>query len=322
MFAGTRIAALGGGHGLAAVLRALSNDDVKLDVIVTIADDGGSSGELRRRREGPAVGDLRRSLLALTGEEVALAHAFARPVSINRLGRHPLGNLVIRSVAEGFGDLSEATQWLGEQLGIAGRVLPATDESVSLIADAGDVILHGESAIGAATQQIGHLRFKPRRPAVPAAVLEAIARADWVLLAPGSLYTSMLAASAVPDVAAALRCTTARIIWIPNLEPDERETARMSARDHLAALRRHGVRADACLYDPRAELRFTAPQLQRRGLLACPYPLLSGRRGVHDPELLRAALREMFSDLDRAANPHRSPVERSPAERRVRNATH
>ena len=103
------------------MLRALSNDAAELDVIVTIADDGGSSGELRRRREGPAVGDLRRSLLALTDDEVVLAQAFARPLTINRLGRHPLGNLVIRSAAEAFGDLSEAIQWLGEQLGNAGR---------------------------------------------------------------------------------------------------------------------------------------------------------------------------------------------------------
>jgi uncharacterized cofD-like protein len=292
---------LGGGHGLAAVLRALSADDVELDVIVTIADDGGSSGALRRRREGPAVGDLRRSLLALTDDEVVLAQAFARPVTINRLGRHPLGNLVIRSVADAFGDLTEATQWLGEQLGIVGRVLPATAEAVSLIADAGDVLLHGESAIGAATQDIGHLRFSPERPAVPAAVLEAIARAEWVLLAPGSLFTSTLAASAIPDVAAALRSTPARILWIPNLEPDERETAGMTAADHLAAVRRHGVRIDGVLYDPAAKLRFKSERLERRGLVAWPYPLRGEHSGVHDPRLLRAALGEVLGD--RAAMP-------------------
>jgi len=276
------------------VLRALSNDAAELDVIVTIADDG---------REGPAVGDLRRSLLALTDDEVVLAQAFARPLTINRLGRHPLGNLVIRSAAEAFGDLSEAIQWLGEQLGIAGRVLPATAEAVSLIADAGDVLLHGESAIGAATQKIGHLRFSPARPAVPAAVLEAIARAQWVLLAPGSLFTSVLAASAIPDVAEALRTTAARVVWIPNLEPDERETAGMSADDHLAALVRHGVRADAVLYDPAAELHFDADELESRGLIAWPHPLRSEQSGVHDPVLLRAALGEVLVDLERAGAP-------------------
>ncbi len=305
---------LGGGHGLASVLRALSNDPAELTVIVTIADDGGSSGELRRRREGPAVGDLRRSLLALTDDEVVLARAFARPLTINRIGRHPLGNLVIRSVADAFGNVGDATEWLGEQLGIAGRVLPATAEAVSLIADAGDVLLHGESAIGAATQEIGHLRFSPARPLVPAAVLEAIEQADWVLLAPGSLFTSVLAASAVPDVAAALSSSPARVLWIPNLEPDARETAGMDAADHLAALRRHGVRPDVVLYDPAAELHFEADQLAREDLVACPRPLRGERQGLHDPALLRAALSELVGDLGEPG--------RSESERVVRNATH
>ena len=306
---------LGGGHGLASVLRALSEQAAEITVIVTIADDGGSSGALRRRREGPAVGDLRRSLLALTGEEVVLARALARPLMINRLGRHPLGNLVIRSVADAFGDLGQATAWLGEQLGIAGRVLPATGEAVSLIADAGDVLLHGESAIGAATQEIGNLRFSPERPLVPAAVIEAIEQADWVLLAPGSLFTSVLAASAVPDVAAALRAATARVVWISNLEPDGRETAGMDAGDHLDALRRHDIRPDAVLYDPEAELQFEAGRLAGEGLEAWPFPLCGEKAGIHDPELLRAALSELLRDrpdVDGAFTP----------ERLVRDATH
>lgn len=299
------------------MLRALSNDPAELTVIVTIADDGGSSGELRRRREGPAVGDLRRSLLALTGDDVALARALARPLTVNRLGRHPLGNLVIRSVADAFGDLVEATAWLGGQLGIAGRVLPATAEAVSLIADAGDVLLHGESAIGASTQGIGELRFSPERPAVPAAALAAIELADWVLLAPGSLFTSVLAASAVPDVALALKSTSARIVWISNLEPDGSETAGMEAGDHLAALRRHGVRADAVLYDPEADLPFEADQLERDGLAAWPRPLRGEQRGVHDPVLLRSALREVLGELGVGAR--RACSE---SERLVPDATH
>ena len=305
---------LGGGHGLASVLRALSNDPAELTVIVTIADDGGSSGELRRRREGPAVGDLRRSLLALTGDEVVLARAFARPLTINRVGRHPLGNLVIRSVADAFGDLGEATAWLGEQLGIAGRVLPATAEAVSLIADAGDVLLHGESAIGAATQEIGNLRFSPESPAVPPAVLEAIARADYVVLAPGSLFTSVLAASAVPDVAAALRAAPARVLWITNLEPDGRETAGMSAADHLAALRRHGVPADEVLYDPAAELHFEPDQLAHEGITEWARPLRGEQSGVHDPALLRTALSDVFGGVANVAT-----ISRSQSERLVRN---
>jgi uncharacterized cofD-like protein len=293
-----RIAVLGGGHGLASVLRALANEPAEITVIVTIADDGGSSGELRRRREGPAVGDLRRSLLALTGDQVVLARAFARPLAINRLGRHPLGNLVIRSVADAFGDLTEATEWLGEQLGIAGRVLPATAEAVSLIADAGDVLLHGESAIGAATQEIGTLRFSPERPAVPEAVIEAIAQADWIILAPGSLFTSVLAACAVPDVTLALSAARARTVWISNLEPDGRETAGMDAAAHLDALHRHGLRPDVVLYDSAAELCFDADRLAREGLEPRTRSLRSSERGVHDSTLLRAALSELLAECE------------------------
>ena len=312
---GPRIAVLGGGHGLASVLRALSSDPAELTVIVTIADDGGSSGELRRRREGPAVGDLRRSLLALTGDEVVLARAFARPLTINRVGSHPLGNLVIRSVADAFGDLGEATEWLGEQLGIAGRVLPATAEAVSLIADAGDVLLHGESAIGAATQEIGILSFSPERPAVPPAVIESIAQADCIVLAPGSLFTSVLAASAIPDVAEALRSAPAPVLWISNLEPEGRETAGMKAADHLAALRRHGVRADSVLYDPAAELHFEADQLAHDGVTGWPRPLRGEHSGVHDPALLRTALNEVLGELANAAT-----ISRSKTEHAVRDA--
>jgi uncharacterized cofD-like protein len=294
-----RIAILGGGHGLAAVLRALRDDCGELSVIVTIGDDGGSSGRLIRRGAGPAVGDLRRSLVALTGEEVALGRALMRPVTVNRLGCHPLGNLMILSIADAFGDLARATQWLGERLEISGKVLPATAEPVSLVGEAGGELIHGESAIGA-TRAIRRLRFIPERPMIPRAVLAAIEHADLCLLAPGSLFTSVLAASAAPDVASALAHTAARVVWICNLEPDAIETAGMAASDHLGALRRHGVRVDAALYDPRAELHFEASQLAGEGVEALPRPLQGHRQGTHDPVLLRTAVRELLAEPGRA----------------------
>jgi uncharacterized cofD-like protein len=291
-----RIAVIGGGHGLASVLYAVRHESAQLTVIVTVADDGGSSGELRRRGAGPAVGDLRRSLVALTGEEVALGRAFKRPVTVNRLGCHPLGNLMILSIADAFGDLARATEWLGERLGISGLVLPATAESVSLVGDAGGELIHGESAIGAADTRIRRLRFVPERPKVAAGVLEAIDQADFVLLAPGSLFTSVLAASALPDVASALAHTAARVVWICNLEADRIETAGMAAIDHLGALQDHGVRVDVALYDPRADLHFEAPMLADKGVEPWPRSLQGGRRGMHDPVLLRTVLQELFAD--------------------------
>ncbi|MGO9752503.1 MAG: gluconeogenesis factor YvcK family protein [Solirubrobacteraceae bacterium] len=290
------IAALGGGHGLASVLTALRDAALELTVVVTIADDGGSSGELRRRWGGPAVGDLRRSLIALTDDEAALSRALGRPLMISRLGTHPLGNLMIHSLAQAFGDLALASRWLGEQLGIEAVVLPASAEPVVLLGDAGAKVLQGESAIGAAPAPVRRLHFFPQRPRVYEAVLAAIGRADWVLLAPGSLFTSTLAAAALPDIAAALACTAAHVVWIANLEPDgDGETGGMSAADHLAALRDHGVRFDAVLYDPAAELGFRSEQIVHDGLSAYAAPLQGDVPGVHDAGLLRAALLELFA---------------------------
>lgn len=282
------------------MLRALRDEGADLTVIVTVADDGGSSGELRRRGGGPAVGDLRRSLIALTDDEVALARAFKRPLTLNRLGRHPLGNLLIMSLAAAFGDLGRASEWLGERLGTAGVVLPATTEPVSLVADAGGELIHGESAIAATRAEVRRLHFSPERPTVPDAVPQAIEHANWVLLAPGSLFTSVLAASALPDVADALARTSAHVVWICNLEPEAIETADMAASDHLAALRRHGLRVDAALYDPGAQLHFEAEQLARERVAPLPRALRSERPGVHDPLLLRAALQKLFADWPEA----------------------
>jgi len=290
-----RTVVIGGGHGVSAVLRALRDRSGGVTAIVAVSDDGGSSGELRRRREGPAVGDLRRALISLADEDLALAHALARSVSIDHLGTHPLGNLIVAALAEFFGDVEQATAWVGTHLRLSGRVLPVSNESVTLLADAGDVVIYGERAIRTAQMRIQRLRFSPQRPTVPAAALQAIERADLVLLGPGSLFTSVLAAAAVPDVATALARTAAHVVWICNLEPEPIETAGMSACDHLEALRAHGVRVDAVLYDPAAELHFGPRQLDGRGLEAIPRLIRGRQPGVHDPVLLRAALSELLT---------------------------
>jgi uncharacterized cofD-like protein len=288
-----RIVVLGGGHGLASVLGALGDGAGELSVIVTVADDGGSSGQLRQRGAGPAVGDLRRSLVALAGEEVVLGRALRRLITVGRLGSHPLGNLMILSIAEAFGDLAQATEWLGGRLGISGRVLPATAEPVCLVGEADGELIYGESAIGTSSR-VRDLRFVPECPAVPPAVVEAIERAELCLLAPGSLFTSVIATAALPPVASALARTAAPVVWICNLEPDAVETAGMTGADHLAALRRHGVRVDAALFDPRAELHLDARQLEDDRVQPLPRPLRGARRGVHDQRLLREAIGELL----------------------------
>jgi len=292
-----RIVVLGGGHGLASVLSALGDGAGELSVIVTVADDGGSSGQLRQQGAGPAVGDLRRSLVTLAGEEVVLGRALRRLVTVGRLGSHPLGNLMLLSIAEAFGDLAHATEWLGARLGISGQVLPATAEPVTLVGEADGELIHGETAIGARSR-VRHLRFLPESPAVPPAVVEAIERADLCLLAPGSLFTSVIATSALPTVASALARTAAPVVWICNLQPDASETADMTGDDHLVALRNHGVRVDAALFDPRAELHLDARRLADDHVQPILRPLQGPRRGVHDQRLLRAAIGELLGAND------------------------
>jgi uncharacterized cofD-like protein len=289
-----RVAVLGGGHGVAAVLSALRDAPIELTAIVTTADDGGSSGDLRRRFGGPAVGDLRRSLIALSDGTNLLATVMSRPLQ-TRYGRHPVGNLLIQSLMDSLGDLESSSRWLGQWLGISGCVLPASVEPVRLLADTGDRLIAGESAIGDAADRIVRLRFDPQWPRTPFAAVQAIQGADWVLLAPGSLYTSTLATSALPQIVSALARTPARVLWLCNLDPGRGETVGMTAEDHLTALRAHGVRVDGVLYDPDAKLHFDAPALARNRLVGFAHSLQAGRFPVHDPSLLGAVLESLFS---------------------------
>ncbi len=288
-----RVAVLGGGHGVAVVLAALRDAPVELTAIVTTADDGGSSGDLRRRFGGPAVGDLGRSLIALSDGTNLLATVMSRPLE-TRYGRHPVGDLLIQSLMDSLGDLEASSRWLGQWLGISGSVLPATVEPVRLLADTGDRLIAGESAIGDAVEPILRLRFDPQWPRTPLAAVEAIQAADWVLLAPGSLYTSTLATSALPQIVPAIARTAARVLWLCNLEPEQRETAGMSAEDHLSAIRGHGVRVDDVLYDPGAELHFDAAALARNRITGFALPLQAAGRAAHDPHLLGTALESLF----------------------------
>jgi hypothetical protein len=253
---------------------------------------------------------MRRSLTVLTGEHASFGRALSAPVTMARFGEHPLGNLVLCSLIRAFGDLESAGEWLTAELGVGARVLPATTQGVSLIAVSGDEVIRGESAIGAARNRIEMLSFEPPEPEVPRSVIEAISEAGWVLLGPGSLFTSVLAVGALPDVRAALSRSAARVIWICNVEPQIPETSGMSAADHLETLRRHGVRVDAALFDPAATLNFTPGELEAAGVLALAYPLLGTVPGRHDPMLLAAALDDLFSG--HPSSPARSEPEHFP----------
>jgi len=284
------IVVLGGGRGLAAVLRAIRDADFDLTVIVSIAYAEEQAARPEQRLTAETVEDLRRSLETLTGEEDPLLRAIRRPLSIERLGRQPLGNLVLASVASAFGDYGAASVWLGEQLGIAGAVLPATTQPLPRQIETAERSTSGRAGTG----QVRRLRFAGDA-VTPEPALTAIARAQWVLVAPGSLYESVLSTAAVPDVAASLARTRARVVWIANLEAGTGESAHMTAIEHVRVLRLHGVRVDAVLHDPSAPLRFDASELEGEGVESLARSLRAdGESSAYDPERLRAALEEVI----------------------------
>jgi uncharacterized cofD-like protein len=289
-----RVTVLGGGHGVAAVLEALREDGHELTAVVSMADDGGSSGELRRRWGGAAVGDLRRALIALSGRP-RLATGLARRIPCCSLGRHPVGNLLLRALTDAFDDdLQTAADRLGGLLRARGRVIGATVAEVTLVGLARDDLLFGESAISSARTPIHRLRFSPARPQVAAAAVDAVMSAEVVLLGPGSLFTSVLAVAALPDLKAALASTPARIVCICNLA-DEGETRCMSGGQHLDALRREAVRVDAVLHDPVAAVHLGPDEITRANVEEFAGTLCAGATGAHDPARLRSALSGIVS---------------------------
>jgi len=290
------IVVLGGGRGLACVLTALRNQDADLTVIVNIAIDPENQ-ELPSSR---TVEDLRRSLEALTGEEGALLRAIRRPLSVGRLGEAPLGNLVLGSVASAFGDYETASRWLGEKLGVAGAVLPATTQPVLREIEP---VATGSTDAPSTTpgRELMRLRFTSEQVETPAAAISAIEHARWVLLAPGSLYRSVLSTAAVQEVASALSRTCGQVVWIANLAPGSREAAGMAGVDHLRALHLHGVRVDVVLHDPAATLRFDEAVLASSGVRSIARPLRNPRdHALHDPESLHTALDEMIGSREPA----------------------
>ncbi|GID33045.1 gluconeogenesis factor YvcK family protein [Paractinoplanes brasiliensis] len=245
------VVAIGGGRGLTATLRAARRYADVVTAVVATADDSGSTGRLRAALPIPAPGDLRRCLAALADVDdrplgLALEHRFEG----TDLTGHTLGNLMLAALFATTGDFVEATDEVARLLGVdprRGRVVPATVEPVHLTCITGDGRrVRGQYAISK-TAGIDRLALDPPGVKAPNGVVDAIHRADQVVLGPGSLYTSILAAVLVPDVLAALRTTTAQRVYVCNVEPEPGETEGYDVAAHVAALHRHGVCADVVL---------------------------------------------------------------------------
>jgi len=233
------VVVLGGGHGCSRSLAALRRLDVQRTAIVSVADDGGSSGRLRRDHDVVALGDLRMALLALADQDARIATLARRRFARGELEGHSLGNLLLLGLLEEHsGDLLAALADFGALIGAVGDVLPATTTPVTLVAETAAGEVAGQAAV-ATTTRIRRVRITPEdAPAAPG-VVEAIAGADVILVGPGSLYTRILPVLLVDGVAAALARTDAHVVLVGNLRSQPGETEGMDLADHVEALLDH-----------------------------------------------------------------------------------
>ncbi|MBW3557297.1 MAG: YvcK family protein [Actinobacteria bacterium] len=279
---GPRVVALGGGHGTAVTLQALRRYAGDIAAIVSVADDGGSSGRLRAAFGIPAPGDLRRCLAALSDPAQPLARAFEHRFESGDVEGHTLGNLVIAGLTVATGSFTAALEEAGRLLGAVGRVLPATVEPVVLkaVAEGGEV--EGQVAVARAGR-ISSVSIVPPDAAPPEEALEAIAAADQLVIGPGSLFTSVLAVVSVPAIREALQRASGPKVYVCNLQASS-ETRDFDVARHVDALIAHGLEPDVVLYDPST---ISGGDCRSRLVAA---PLARRDRPDHDPERLARAL--------------------------------
>ncbi len=280
-----RVVAAGGGTGLPRVLsglagRVAAGDGRAVDVtaIVTTADDGGSSGELRRRYGVPAPGDVRNCLVALAEGLNPLADLFQhRFEGEGGLAGHTVGNVVLTALAQRLGSFSAAVEAAGRLLEVRGRVVPGSVDPVELVAELGDGrLVRGETRVASSPARIERVLLSRASPAPPEAVAAVLA-ADLVVLGPGSLYSSVLASLLGRGLPEALRDTGAVRVLVVNLVTQPGETDGYDAADHLRAVRRHlGDVVDVALV--------------HRGPLSGEAVAAQGRRGAEPVAVDRAGL--------------------------------
>ena len=308
-----RVAALGGGHGLFASLSALRRVTRQLTAIVTVADDGGSSGVLRREFGVLPPGDLRMALAALCGDDAwgttwskVVQHRFTGGAGLDG---HAVGNVLIVALWELLGDTVQGLDWVGRLLGAHGRVLPMASVPIDLVAEVEGAdparpneisTVYGQAECAATTGRVRSISLIPSDPPACPEAVAAIRTADWVVLGPGSWFTSVLPHLMVPELAQVLISTRARRLVALNLAPQPGETEGFSPHTHLEVLADHApaLTVDIVLAD-RGAAGGTAAQLEKAaGRLGARLVLadLAMRDGSprHDPRQLAGAFAEIF----------------------------
>ncbi|MET0896513.1 MAG: uridine diphosphate-N-acetylglucosamine-binding protein YvcK [Mycobacterium sp.] len=317
-----RIVALGGGHGLYATLSAARRLTAHVTAVVTVADDGGSSGRLRSELDIVPPGDLRMALAALASDSpqgrlwaTIIQHRFS---GSGALAGHPIGNLMLAGLNEVLADPVAALDELGRILGLRGRVLPMCPIALQIEADVAGLesdprmsrVIRGQVAIATTPGKVRRVRLLPGHPPATRQAIDAIMNADLVVLGPGSWFTSVIPHVLVPDLAAALRSTSARRALVLNLAAEPGETAGFSAERHLHVLTQHAP--DFTVHDiivdagsvrgerERQQLQRTANALDARVQFA---DVCRPGTPLHDPAKLAAALQGVSSNAGEPVAP-------------------
>ncbi|HMH92346.1 MAG TPA: uridine diphosphate-N-acetylglucosamine-binding protein YvcK [Streptosporangiaceae bacterium] len=308
-----RVVALGGGHGLHASLSALRRVTRDLTAVVTVADDGGSSGRLRREFGVLPPGDLRMALAALCGDD-AWGTTWSRVVQHRftgdgDLGGHAVGNVLIVGLWELLGDSVQGLDWVARLLGAHGRVLPMASVPLDLEAEVEGAdpaspdaisVVRGQVACATTPGRVRSISLVPADPPACPEAVQAVGDADWVVLGPGSWFTSVLPHLLVPDLAQALLRTTARRIVVLNLAPQPGETEGFSPARHLEVLASHAPElvVDVVLADTAAVAGTTAELEKAAGRLGGRLELADLAMGDgsarHDPRRLAGAFAQIF----------------------------
>ncbi|MGD8684957.1 MAG: YvcK family protein, partial [Chloroflexota bacterium] len=242
---GPRFVAIGGGTGLSTLLRGLKEVSSNITAVVTVADDGGSSGKLRAELGVPPVGDIRSCIAALADAEPAMGslmqYRFPASEADPGVAGHALGNLLIAAMADITGDFEEGVRQSNKVLAVRGQVVPVAAEALSLHAELADgTTLEGQSRI-ARSSGIRRVWLSPASVEASREAVEAIGDAELVVIGPGSLYTSLLPSLLVPGIRSALEATPALRVFVANVATQLGETEGYTLSEHIAALSAHGV---------------------------------------------------------------------------------
>lgn len=235
---GPAVVAVGGGHGQAAALEAIQSYAGSISALVSVADDGGSSGRLTKLGI-PPPGDIRRCLLALTPEPTLASELFAHRFKDGDVADHSLGNLILAALTDLFGDFPSAVRAAQRMLGTLGDVIPVADCPVTLSATIDGTSVTGQVAVATSHGTITDLRIEPGDTMASREALKAVAGADQIVLGPGSLYTSLISALLVQMLAPSIVDCDAQKVVVMNLMTQGGETSDMAAREHLEELSKY-----------------------------------------------------------------------------------